>query len=158
MVTGSFENFAILERWLLCKNTFKFSNLLIHHTHCYSMLPLITPNRIYTHANNQQILKSGHLSNELDTLCSVVPMVSILSNNKYTSINNIDTLHSDNPLMFGNNDRCPGPTASLYYPQNYYKMTTSYCHIRYCYLLITTLLVVITIQSVTDTMCSFSLR
>ena len=32
------------------------------------MLPPITPNCIYTHTNNQQVLKSGHLSNQLDTL------------------------------------------------------------------------------------------
>ena len=30
--------------------------------------PHNTPNCIYTHTNNQQALKSGHLSNELDTL------------------------------------------------------------------------------------------
>ena len=30
--------------------------------------PHNTPNCIYIHTNNQQALKSGHLSNELDTL------------------------------------------------------------------------------------------
>ena len=30
--------------------------------------PHNTPNCIYTHTNNQQALKSGHLSNDLDTL------------------------------------------------------------------------------------------
>ena len=43
--------------------------------------PHNTPNCIYTHTNNQQALKSGHLSNELEALVSKPPLLLLLKTN-----------------------------------------------------------------------------